>query len=83
MQASSFDEANVILGPPEGLTEDDVYSLNVNRTEFADGSHAVTSLWKLTQDELEEFQRTGRIWLVCLGGTMPPVIVTARKPEWL
>lgn len=75
MEATSFDESNHSLGPPPGVSEDECSSLAV----FVDGKHVV-SCWKLTREELEEVNRTGRVWLTIWGRTMPPACVQVASP---
>lgn len=81
--ASSFDESNSVLGPPPGMTEDQVYSLSVWQgmvyTEGLGEAPTTISCWKLTKEELVEINRTGRIWLGILG-PMPPAWVSGTKP---
>lgn len=40
----------------------------------------VISCWKLTKEELEEINKTGRVWLTVVGDTMSPVQLTVEKP---
>jgi hypothetical protein len=80
MIATAFDEDNCVLGPPPGMTEDQVYSLSVHRGATPDGLPVVVSCWKPTAEELAEIQRTGRVWLVIYGQTMPPVSVEGISP---
>lgn len=81
MEASSFKEANAIMGPPPGLTEDEVISLSVWRG--LSGRHKVViSCWKLTQAELEEVNQTGRVWLYLWGESMPPACVMGLTPAF-
>ena len=81
MEASNFDEANMTLGPPVGVSEDRVQSLRVHRGTFHDTSEAfVLSCYKVTQEELDEINKTGRVWLYVLGPTMPPVILSGVHP---
>lgn len=80
MEASSFDEANLVLQPPADMTVDECTPLNVWHGSYPGGQPVVISCWKLTQEELEEFKRTGRIWLHVFGATMPPVYLGANHP---
>lgn len=75
MIPTSFNESNHVLGRPPGMTHDQCEPLAV----FVDGQHVV-SCWKLTAEEAAEFARTGRIWLMVWGVTMPPVAVLATSP---
>lgn len=78
---SSFAESNCVLGPPEGATEQQIASLSVFRGTLKDTTPIVVSCWKVTQAELEEINRTGRLWLLVIGHTMPPAIVSGTKPS--
>lgn len=80
MIPTAFDEETNVLGPPEGWGEDVVGSLSVAHGVNPMGIPMVISCWKITQDELAEFQRTGKIWLMVVGNTMPPVMLTVHKP---
>ena len=80
-EPSSFEESNQVLSAPEGLG-DDVTALSVYvGVEESIQAILTVSCWKLTQQELDEVNKTGRIWLcVYMGGTMPPCYVTGQKP---
>ncbi len=81
MIATAFDEETSVLGPPKGMTEDEVFSLSVAQTHTKDGGVPVTiSCWKPTTEEWEEMKRTGRVWLVIMGQSMPPVMVVGNNP---
>ena len=73
---TQFDEANVVLGPPEGC-EDSVVRMPVRRM---DGT--CVSCWQFSDEEIAEIVRTGRIWLSVWGRhTQPPVQVAAFEGE--
>jgi uncharacterized protein (DUF488 family) len=80
MTATAFDEDNAVLGPPEGMTEDDVFSLSVYQGVNDVGEPVVVSCWKPTKEELAEINRTGRVWLMVMGKTMPPVCLEGISP---
>lgn len=82
MVPASFDSADKVLGPPPTKTEEEVHSLLVKEVYYANDDLVTWSCWKLTLEELEEFQRTGRIWLGVFG-RMPPVLLTGNKPTEL
>lgn len=73
-QPVMFEQANVRLGPPEGMTEDEVGYLPAMFT----GKHYV-SCWSLTEEELAEIASTGCIWLSVMGKNMPPVYVGSAE----
>lgn len=78
--ACGFEESNGVLSKPEDLTHDQCDALQVWRGEADDGLPYVISCWKLTKEELEEVNKTGRIWLYIIGGTMPPASVGGKYP---
>lgn len=78
--AASFDEANVVLDKPQGMSYEECEALSVWRGPTQGGNPVVVSCWKLTQEELEEINRTGRVWLMLYGETMQPAIVCGVKP---
>lgn len=79
MQACSFAESDAVLHPPAGMTAEQVAALSIMRGTI-NGQPVVVSCWKVTPSELEEIQKTGRVWLVVMGATMPPVMVEGCKP---
>ena len=85
MVACSFPESNGALSPPDGLTEDQVTSLAVWRgyapaEGMEDPVPMTISCWKPTKEEMDEFQRTGRVWLFIWGGSMPPACLSMTNP---
>lgn len=80
MIACSFDESNTVLGRPREECGSEVECLSVCRTETVDGTPVVISCWKLTAEELAEINRTGRVWLLVVGETMPPVALNGLRP---
>lgn len=76
-EPATFAEANLVLGPPVGMTEDEVMRLPVLRI---DGR--LVSCWMPSAEELAEIIRTGRVWLSVWGReTQPPVLVSGWKAE--
>ena len=80
MVPASFDEANVVLSRPPQLTAEQCAPLCILRMQDQDNMVSCTSCWKLTKEELDEINRTGRVWLVVYGITMPPVALSGIKP---
>ncbi len=79
MISASFDESTGYLGRPSDMTEEQCDPLSVAHASM-DGTPVVVSCWKMTKDEIDEFHRTGRVWLIVAGQTMPPVSLTAINP---
>lgn len=80
MLPTSFDESNAVLGKPADVDHDDCSCLAVLKTENVKGFPVVVSCWKMSAEELEEINRTGRVWLTVMGLSMPPVILNGVKP---
>ena len=61
MIPTSFDESNAVLGPPNGMNEEQVSSLAVCRGEYCNPDHTpcTISCWKMTKEEFAEFKKTG------------------------
>jgi hypothetical protein len=76
MKPINFDGANAALGPPMGMTEDEVRTLPV----FTDG-RVCSSVWVLDDDEIQMLIRSRQIVLhVMSGSTQPPVLLEVRDP---
>lgn len=78
--ACAFDEDNMVLNPPDGVPLEICNVLPVCATQSTNGLPLLISCWKLTREELDEVNRTGRIWLEVMGSAMPPVWITGSKP---
>lgn len=79
MIPASFTESNNFVRAPEGM-EEDCEPLSVMQGQV-NNYPVVMSCWKLTQEELNEINKTGRVWLLVMGETMPPVKLLGIKPE--
>jgi hypothetical protein len=80
MIATAFDEENGVLDGPPGSTSEEVAPLSVWRGAMQDGRPCVISCWKPTKEEMEEIHRTGRVWILVLGYSMPPIAPTGCNP---
>jgi hypothetical protein len=68
-----FKGANTVMRAPEGA--ENVQDMHVFRTR-----HSCVSCWELTQEEVSEINRTGKIFLsVLMDGAQPPVYVGSEK----
>lgn len=67
-QGVPFEGANTVFHAPEG--EDRVLPLHI----FHNGS-AMTSCWELTEEEIDEINNTGRIFVSVFGRALPPIFV--------
>lgn len=67
----NFKGSNKTYGPPPGVPEDQCASLHV----FTNGK-CIVSCHQLTPEELEEINRTGKVWQsVWSGQTLFPVFI--------
>lgn len=80
MEPVAFDEENTVLNKPTSMTADECEALSVCCCQSESGWPVVITCWKLTKEELEEVNRTGRVYLVVVGDTMPPVKLHGTKP---
>lgn len=82
MVATAFDEENAVFEKPPDMMADECDALSVWRGAIGshDGPQVVISCWKPTKEELEEINRTGRVWVIVLGQSMPPICPTGTNP---
>lgn len=80
MELSSFAESNAVLGKPDGYTDAQCEAASVFLGVRSDNIPIVVTCWKPTQAELDEIQRTGRVWCIVHGLTMPPVELSGFSP---
>lgn len=77
---TSFEESDAYLNRPSEMSEEECDPLPIKRLKSSSGIPLVTSCWKFTKEELEEINRTGRVWLTIAGDTMPPAALDGVKP---
>lgn len=80
MILSGFDESNHVLSRPPEMTAEECDPAQVFVGIDTGGRPIVITCWKPTREELDEIERTGRVWLILYGRTMQPAIVTGFKP---
>ncbi len=79
MFATSFDESNCVLSVAEDMKEE-CSCLSVLRITDQNNNRMIISCWKMTKEELEEINKTGRIWLSIIGDVMPVTGISGVKP---
>lgn len=84
MNAINFNEATKKMTVPPGFTKDEVFDLPVNEGfYFIRGFHPVaclTSCWEMSEEEREEFLKTGKIYISIMGFGMPAISVEVKNP---
>lgn len=75
MTPVKFDQCNVRYGPPEGLAESQVRTIDAFRSEVQtgsmEGSQMTVVAYRPTQQEVEQLQEGGLIYITFMGG-LPP-----------
>lgn len=79
MEPCNFEHSNLVLQPPPG-GEAWCNPLFALRTKNEDGRPVVITCWKPTQAEIDEIQRTGRLWVMSVGTTIFPISLHATPP---
>jgi hypothetical protein len=77
-----FGEMTAKLGPPKGATEEEVYTLPVQR--YLDNNSeqpSIISAWKFSDEEMEEITRTKIAYHSCWGYSLPPMFIAGFYPE--
>lgn len=68
--AIDFPGSNARFGPPEGMTEEQVYTMSA----YVGQGHVV-SCWHLSEAELKEINQTYCVFLAVMGNGVPPMMV--------
>jgi len=77
MKPIKTESTNSILKPPEG--DKTTIELPITRLISPEGFPAVESCWELSKEELEEINKTGRIYFICMGKTHPPILLSTES----
>lgn len=77
----SFDESNAVLDKPANMTYEQCEALSICRATLPDGTPVVVSCCKVTDEELAEIVETRRVWVMHIGVTIPPILVTGHKKD--
>ena len=75
MIPESFPSANSIMRRPAAMTADECADLPA----FRDGKQVITA-WRPSADELVKINQGAPIWLILIGCSMQPALVTADNP---
>lgn len=83
MIPTSFPESNHVFDKPSDMSRDHCDALSVWVGQVDDGefqSDVIISCWKPTAEELEEINRTGRVWCWHYGSGLQPHCITGTNP---
>ncbi len=86
MVPADFKQSNHVIDKPTCMDREECEPLCVEVGSLHIGDQgmratAVQSCWKMTPEELDEVNRTGRVWLTVFGAGMPPVILSGHRLE--
>ncbi len=80
MFPANFAESNLALSKPDVMTDDECSPLCVWAGADANALPVFISCWKPTQEELDEINRTGRVWAIVHGAAMQPILLSGVSP---
>lgn len=78
MKPIKTEYTNSNLKAPKGQ-EESVIDLPITRLYLENGTHAVESCWQLSNEELEEVKRTGKVYFICMGDTHPAILLSSKS----
>lgn len=80
MFPTDFDESNIVFDKPPDMTRDECDPINVASAVDSEGNPILVTCWKPTAEELEEINRTGRIWCLHWGTQLQPHSLAGTNP---
>ena len=75
MPAEDFEQSNITIGPPKGMSEDECQSLRARVDETG-----ITSCWEVTDEQLEAIRKNRKIYMHVYGMGHPMVCMCAVDP---
>lgn len=75
-----FTESNFTFSKPESMTDESCAPLHVFKGQDTNNNPVIISCWQLSKEDLEEIQKTGKIWLQISGIVTPPVSLYTEHP---
>ncbi len=79
MFPAAFEHANQVFDAPPGM-EADCEPINACICKTSDGLPCIVTCWKPTEQELEEINRTKRVWVFIYSNGLPPHAVGGIDP---
>lgn len=83
MRAIHFKEANKIYTKPEGMTDEECYSISAYEGKFDDGTPFVVTVWQPSKEDIDAINAGRPVCLRFIGGGLPPhsLYTTNEKGE--
>lgn len=79
MNPINFEQVNEIMGPPEGMTEEECSDLPVAHVQ-AQEQEVFISCWEMSEEELQILIQTRKIWVWQFGDHVQPISISAQFP---
>lgn len=80
----SFDESNGVIDKPPNVDREVCDALSVWRgdipIESGEVIPGIVSCWKLTKEELDQINKTGRVWVYVYGYVQPMLSLSGIHP---
>lgn len=80
MYPTTFHPLERTIAPPEGQHEE-ISGLRVVDGKTEDGQPILVSCWELTPEEKQRIAEDGKVYLVVMGRSQPPVLLTAKRED--
>ena len=80
MIPTSFNESNNYYDKPKDMTEEECGVLSTFNGKDSNGMPVIISCWKATQKELDEINKTARIWVYHFGHQLQPHAIMGTNP---
>ena len=80
MYPTDFPESNGIADKPESMSIEECEPINIAQGITTDGNPIIITCWKPTAEELEEINRTKRVWCFHYGNYLQPHILLGLNP---
>ena len=80
MYPTDFEGSNYVIDKPSDMTRDECDAINAFVGTTEDGHPIFITCFKATGEELQEINKTGRVWIWHFGNTLQPHAVTGEAP---
>lgn len=80
MFATDFEQSNTVFDKPKEMSREECSALNVWCGLNLQKESIIISCWKPTKEELEEINKTGRVWCIHYGSGLQPHALLGVNP---
>jgi hypothetical protein len=75
-----FEQCNFTFTKPSSMTDEECLPLRVFKGQDTTGVPVIISCWQFSKEDLEEIEKTGRVYLTICGTGMPPISLQTESP---